>query len=67
MTNRKRAFWATSALATSMLAATAVYAQETTGAVRGQVVDASGQPVSGATVTVTHVPTGTVKQIFDLS
>lgn len=60
MTNRNRVFWATTALATTMLAASAVYAQETTGAVRGQVVDASGQPVSGATVTVTHIPTGTV-------
>lgn len=60
MTNRKRVFWATTALATSMLAASAVYAQETTGAVRGQVLDANGAPVAGATVTVTHVPTGTV-------
>lgn len=59
MTNRKRAFWATTALATSMLAATAVYAQETTGAIRGQVLDQSGAPVAGATVNVTHVPTGT--------
>lgn len=60
MTNRNRVFWATTALATTMLAASAVYAQETTGAIRGQVADASGQPVAGATVTVTHVPTGTV-------
>ena len=59
MTNRKRAFWATTALATTMLAASAVYAQETTGAIRGQVTDASGSPVSGATVTVVHVPSGT--------
>lgn len=59
MTNRNRVFWATTALATSMLAASAVYAQETTGAVRGQVVDGSGQPVAGATVTVTHLPSGT--------
>src|SRR5690606_17436330 len=60
MMNRKRVFWATTALATSMLAASAVHAQETTGAMRGQVVDASGSPVAGATVTVTHVPTSTV-------
>lgn len=38
--------------------ATAVYAQETTASIRGQVVDENGAPVAGATVTVTHVPTG---------
>src|SRR5512141_256475 len=37
---------------------TAVYAQETTASIRGQVVDENGAPVSGATVTVTHMPTG---------
>jgi len=36
----------------------AVYAQETTGAVRGQVTDEAGAPVANATVTVTHTPTG---------
>lgn len=36
----------------------AVYAQETTGAVRGQVTDEAGAPVASATVTVTHTPTG---------
>lgn len=38
---------------------TAVYAQETTATIRGQIVDAAGAPVAGATVTVTHAPTGT--------
>ncbi|MFN3520919.1 MAG: TonB-dependent receptor domain-containing protein [Phenylobacterium sp.] len=37
---------------------TAVYAQETTGSVRGQVTDDAGAPVASATVTITHVPTG---------
>lgn len=60
MTNRRRAFWATTALATTLLAASAVHAQETTGGIRGQILDANGAPVSGATVLVTHVPTGTV-------
>ncbi|HEY0648713.1 MAG TPA: carboxypeptidase-like regulatory domain-containing protein, partial [Phenylobacterium sp.] len=41
-------------------ASTAVYAQATTGAIRGQVTDQTGQAVGNATVTVTHVPTGSV-------
>jgi hypothetical protein len=39
---------------------TAVYAQATTGAVRGQITDENGGAVANATVTVTHVPTGSV-------
>lgn len=34
-------------------------AQETTSALRGQVTDAAGNAVSGATVTIVHTPTGT--------
>ncbi|MFZ5717859.1 MAG: TonB-dependent receptor [Pseudomonadota bacterium] len=41
-------------------ASTAVYAQATTGAIRGQVTNDAGQGVANATVTVTHVPTGSV-------
>ena len=40
------------------LTATAAYAQETTGGIRGQIT-AAGKPVANATVVVTHVPTGT--------
>lgn len=58
MTNRRRAFWATTALATTLLAASAVHAQETTGAIRGRVVDANGS-ATAATITITHEPTGT--------
>jgi hypothetical protein len=45
--------------AIATFAATAVYAQETTGGIRGQVLDQSGAPIAGATVTITHVPSGT--------
>jgi hypothetical protein len=45
-------------LAVSAVAPTAAYAQETTSTINGQVV-ANGQPVSGATVVVTHEPSGT--------
>ena len=55
---RKLAYGASAAVL-MMTAATAVHAQETTGGVRGQVMDASGAPVAGATVTVTHTPSGT--------
>ena len=41
------------------LAATSAYAQEVTGTIRGDVQDENGQPLAGATVTVTHVPSGT--------
>lgn len=34
-------------------------AQETSGSLSGQVKDASGQPIPGATVTAIHTPTGT--------
>ena len=47
-------------LSAFMLAsATAVYAQETTGAIRGQVTNEAGQPVPNATVVILHQPTGT--------
>jgi len=37
----------------------AVYAQETTSGIRGQVTGADGGPLAGAAVTITHVPTST--------
>tara|TARA_R110002124_G_scaffold272782_1_gene442000 strand:+ start:2228 stop:5626 length:3399 start_codon:yes stop_codon:yes gene_type:complete len=45
--------------AIAMMASTAVYAQETTGAIRGRVLDANGSAAAAATVTITHEPTGT--------
>jgi len=58
MTFRKLAYGA-SAVAIMMSASTAAFAQETTGGIVGVVYDASGSPVAGATVVVTHVPSGT--------
>lgn len=46
-------------LAATTTIATPVFAQETTSAVRGDVVDQNGAPIVGATVVVTHVPSGT--------
>ncbi|RZJ76481.1 MAG: carboxypeptidase regulatory-like domain-containing protein, partial [Brevundimonas sp.] len=43
----------------AMAAAGAVYAQETTSAVRGEVLGPDGKPVVGASVTVVHTPSGT--------
>ena len=42
----------------ALATATAVYAQETTSTIRGTVT-AAGAPVANATVTITHVPSGT--------
>ena len=44
----------------AMLMSVAAFAQVTTSALGGRVVDASGQPVIGAAVVATHVPSGTV-------
>ena len=46
-------------LAATTTIATPAFAQETTSSVRGDVLDQSGAPVAGATVVVTHVPSGT--------
>lgn len=54
-----RALCTTTALSVIALAAPAVYAQEVSGTIRGDVVDDTGAPLVGATVTVTHVPSGT--------
>jgi hypothetical protein len=57
MTFRNLAYGA-SAVAILMGASTAAFAQETTGAIRGRIMDASGAGVSGS-VTIVHEPTGT--------
>ncbi|WP_300556372.1 TonB-dependent receptor [Maricaulis sp.] len=56
--------FAYSAATVALLAAApaAVYAQQTTASVRGTITDASGAPVGGASVTITHLPTASVAQ-----
>lgn len=56
---KKHLGYGVSTVVIALAAASAVYAQETTGAIRGRVVDAGGAAVSGATVILTHQPTGT--------
>ncbi|MEO9078678.1 MAG: carboxypeptidase-like regulatory domain-containing protein [Rhodanobacter sp.] len=46
---------------TALLAATPVFAQDTSSWIAGRVLDASGQPVVGATVQIVDVPKGTTK------
>jgi len=57
--NFRNLAYGVSAAAIMMSASTAVFAQETTGGIRGQVYDSAGQAVVGAAVTVVHVPSGT--------
>ncbi|MBW8823666.1 MAG: carboxypeptidase regulatory-like domain-containing protein, partial [Xanthomonadales bacterium] len=48
----------------ALLATAPLFAQNvTTSAVSGRIVDAGGKPVAGATVVITHEPTGTVKEV----
>ena len=49
------------AIAALLTAATPAMAQETSSSISGRVLDASGQPVSGATVQIVHEPSGTTK------
>ncbi|MBB3229063.1 hypothetical protein FHW69_003712 [Luteibacter sp. Sphag1AF] len=45
----------------SLLAGAPAFAQDTSSAISGRVVDASGKPVANATVKVVHEPSGTTK------
>ena len=54
------AYGASAAALAALAPVAAVHAQSTTAQLRGTVVNASGQPVSGATVTILHEPTGSV-------
>lgn len=55
--NRLARTTALTALGFALVAPVAVYAQETTGTIRGQIA-ASGAPVTGAEVTIIHTPSG---------
>ncbi|MEQ8403936.1 MAG: carboxypeptidase regulatory-like domain-containing protein [Oceanicaulis sp.] len=57
---KKLSYGASLAALLAAAPAAAVHAQETTGAISGQIVSESGAPVSGASVTVIHTPTGSV-------
>lgn len=46
---------------TALLATAPLMAQDTSSSIDGRVLDASGQPVVGATVQIVHEPSGTIK------
>ncbi len=49
-------------LALALAAATPAFAQSTSSGIGGQVTDASGAPVAGAEVTITHTESGTISR-----
>lgn len=50
-------------VAGALMVGTAAQAQVTSSAIRGQLVDSQGAPLSGVTVEIIHVPTGTKKTV----
>lgn len=58
----KKLFGGAALTAMTLALAPPVLAQETTALLRGDVVGADGLPVADATITITHVPSGTVSQ-----
>lgn len=49
----------TSTMALTMMTAVTAQAQQTTSSIRGAITTNSGSPVSGATIVITHTPSGT--------
>ncbi|KXI29260.1 TonB-dependent receptor [Paraglaciecola hydrolytica] len=49
------------AVAMSMGMATAAFAQETSSGISGKIVGPQGTPAAGTVITITHIPSGTVK------
>lgn len=61
MKNIKRINWLVISLLVGLMAASVSYAQNTASAIRGTVADSEGNVLSGATVVVKHIPTGSTK------
>lgn len=62
MSLRRIALMATVAT-TALMANASVFAQDTSSNLRGVVVDTTGQSVGNVTVTITHMPTGTMSTV----
>ncbi len=63
MRNMKQVKWVVAILMIAVLPWGVTLAQETSSSVNGTIVDSSGNALSGATVIVTHEPTGQVKTL----
>ncbi len=63
MRNMKQVKWMVAVLMIAVLPWGVTLAQETSAAINGTIVDSSGNALSGATVIVTHEPTGQVKNL----
>ena len=61
MNSRIRAKLLPFAIASLLAASVPAIAQDTSSSISGRVLDASGQPVAGATVQIVHAPSGTTK------
>ncbi|KQZ69063.1 Oar protein [Rhodanobacter sp. Root561] len=61
MNNRIRTKLLPFAIASLLAASVPAMAQDTSSSISGRVLDASGQPVAGATVQIVHEPSGTTK------
>ena len=53
-------------LVSSLFLLTSSYAEQTTGAIRGTVFDTSGDPVSGASIQIHHIPSGSTSSTTTL-
>jgi len=63
MRNMKQVKWMVAVLMIAVLPWGVTLAQETAASINGTIVDSSGNVLSGATVIVTHEPTGQVKNL----
>jgi len=63
MRNMKQVKWVVAVLLIAVLPWGVTLAQETSSSINGTIVDSSGNVLSGATVIVTHEPTGQVKTL----